>query len=172
MTVSRRVELNRDLASALAPAKVLHEMCSHALDSAPEECCGLITGRDDDPYMEVNRITNVMTKMHLSDPVEFPRDAHHAYYMAETEYLRVQTEAEARGQVITAIYHSHCNAGAYLSDEDLIYAESPLFPFPGAAQIVLSVLGGRIKEAAIFKVDSEGSHYRGVQGQLLEAREE
>ncbi len=165
--VRERIELNRSLPPAAISGRVLHELCSHALDVVPEECCGLIMGVVEERFRRVQRITNIMTKMHLSDGIRFPRDAQHAYYMSEVEYLRAQKEAEARGEVITAVYHSHVGAGAYLSREDLIHAEHPLFPFPAAAQIVLSVLGGKVEAAAIFEVNADGDAIDASGGRLL-----
>lgn len=146
----------------------MHELCNHARDVLPEECCGLIAGRAEDPYRAVYRVTNVMTKKHLSDSVAFPRDAHHAYYMSEVEYLRAQREAEKAGDHITAVYHSHVGADAYLSEEDRAYAEHPLFPFPGAAQIVLSFAGKSMEAVAVFEVDPETGEYSEEGGRLLE----
>lgn len=170
-----RIELNRDLEPAPFPATVMSELCQHALDTAPEECCGLVTGTAANRFEHSHRITNVMTKMHLGDALAFPRDARHAYYMAEVEYLRAQKEAEAHGRVVTAVYHSHVGAGAYLSEEDLGYAEHPLFPFPGAAQIVIGVVSDRgtdrIKEAALFEIDPASGGFSEAGGRLLEVGE-
>ena len=166
--VRTRIELNRELEPVPLPASLMSEICGHALDAAPEECCGLVMGTLQRRFERPCRISNIMTKMHLSDPISFPRDARQAYYMTEVEYLRALQEAEASGRFITAVYHSHVDAGAYLSEEDLAYAEHPLFPFPGAAQIVISVVGGRVKEAAIFEADSSVGHFRGATGRLLE----
>ena len=125
---------------------MLLEICRHALDVAPEECCGLVLGNADERFVRAVRITNVMTKMHVEDPIAFPKDARHAYYMAEIEYLRALDEAEARSETVSAVYHSHFGQGCYLSQDDLAFAAHPLFPFPEAAQIVVSVLGNRVQE--------------------------
>jgi proteasome lid subunit RPN8/RPN11 len=167
VAVRARVELNRNLEPVPCPAPVLSELCNHALETAPEECCGLVIGSARQRFEQVHRITNVMTRMHLADPAAFPRDARHAFYMAELEYLEAQKHAEARGRRVTAVYHSHVEAGAYLSPEDLAYAEHPLFPFPRAAHIVVSVLGGRVKEAAIFEIDSAAGTFRESSGRPL-----
>lgn len=135
------------------PSAVMNELCSHALGAAPEECCGLVTGTKQESFRSVYRISNVMTKKHLADPVAFPRDAHEAYYMSEVEYLRAQQDAEQRGESVTAVYHSHIGTGAYLSVDDRNFAEHPLFPFPTAAQIVISVVADRVAASAIFQVD-------------------
>jgi proteasome lid subunit RPN8/RPN11 len=148
--VPQRIELDLERPPVLVSTTVMHELRSHALQAHPEECCGLVTGTPDQPFRTVYRCTNVMTRMHLSDPEAFPRDARHAYYMSEIEYLKTQKECERLGEGISAIYHSHVGAGAYLSDDDLKFAEHVLFPFPQAAQIVLGVWDGAVQAEAIF----------------------
>ena len=75
--------------------------------------------------------------------------------MSMRDVLEVSREAERSGEHVTAVYHSHVGAGAYLSKDDLAYARHPLFPFPYADQIVLSVLEHRVREIKIF-VRGEG----------------
>jgi proteasome lid subunit RPN8/RPN11 len=149
--VSNRIDLDLDLKSESIQNQVLHEICRHALDVSPEECCGLVLGNSQERFLRAVRITNVMTKMHVADPDAFPRDARHAYYMSETEYLHAISEAEAKGEYVSAVYHSHFGQGCYLSEDDLAFAEHPLFPFPEAAQLVVSVLGNRVLEMGIFE---------------------
>jgi proteasome lid subunit RPN8/RPN11 len=149
--VSLRVELDPELETRRIAGDILHEICRHALDVAPEECCGLVMGTDDEPAARVVRVTNVMTKMHVADPNAFPRDARHAYYMSETEYLRAIEEAEGCGEHVSAIYHSHFGQGCYLSADDLAFAGHPLFPFPEADQIVVSVLSDSVREVGVFE---------------------
>jgi proteasome lid subunit RPN8/RPN11 len=168
--VRERIELNQDLTPAGISGRVMHELHSHALDAMPEECCGLVTGKPGSRFGRVHRITNVMTKKHLSEPDVYPRDARHAFYMAELEYLRAQRDAEAKGESVTAVYHSHVETGPYLSEEDLAYAEHPLFPFPGAAQIVLSVIGDRVAGSGLFEADDTGAFGHGG-ARLLEVNE-
>jgi len=134
------IELNPELGPAIVPGTIMQELYAHARDAAPEECCGLITGTDENLFRASHRITNVMTKMHLADPERYPRDSHRAYYMAESEVLAVTRAAEERGEHVTAVYHSHVSMGIYLSEDDLAFAEHPLFPFQGAAQLVVSVV--------------------------------
>lgn len=169
--MSDRIELDQALESRQLSSDILNEICRHALDVAPEECCGLLMASDSSAEeagaMRVVRVTNVMTKMHVADPEAFPRDARHAYYMSETEYLRAMTEAEERGERVGAIYHSHFGQGCYLSQDDLAFASHPLFPFPDADQIVVSLLGGRVVEVGVFEADA--SVEGGFAGRRLEA---
>lgn len=167
--MSDRVDLTAELESQPIPNDILHEICQHALDVAPEECCGLLLGDEDGWARRVVRITNVMTKMHAADPDAFPRDARHAYYMSEIEYLKAVQEAEERDERVTAVYHSHFGQGCYLSPDDVAFATHPLFPFPEAAQIVVSLLDGEVKQAGVFEPRPLPSGGPGFVGRVLEA---
>lgn len=167
--MSDRVDLSAELESRSIPNDILHEVCQHALDVAPEECCGLLLGDTASWARRVVRITNIMTKMHAADPEAFPRDARHAYYMSEVEYLRAVQEAEANDERVTAVYHSHFGQGCYLSTDDVAFATHPLFPFPEAAQVVISVLDGEVKQAGIFEPRKGPSGAPRFVGRRLEA---
>jgi proteasome lid subunit RPN8/RPN11 len=163
-----RVDLDPERGSRLVPSEVLLEICRHALDVAPEECCGLVLQSADERFARAVRITNVMTKLHVEDPIAFPRDARHAYYMAELEYQCALEEAETRQETVSAVYHSHFGQGCYLSQDDLAFAAHPLFPFPDAVQIVVSVLGQRVQDVGCF--EPTGNQALPFVGRRLEAR--
>jgi proteasome lid subunit RPN8/RPN11 len=132
------------------PASVLNELGAHAREAEPEECCGLVLSERGQRYGRALRCQNEMTLRHREDPEEFPRDGRAAYYMSVRDVLEISREAERSGERVTAVYHSHVGAAAYLSKDDLAYARNPLFPFPGADQIVLSVFELRVREIKIF----------------------
>ena len=69
------------------PGRVLNELCTHALETRPEECCGLLTGVGGNPFRSVHRCRNTMTQQHQGDPDAYPRDGTQAYYMSEVDYL-------------------------------------------------------------------------------------
>ena len=131
--------MDRSLEPVGIPARIANELLKHARDAVPEECCGLIFGAAARDYARHVACLNVMNRRHGEDPVAFPRDARTAYWMNEVDYLKACTEAEARGEDVTAVYHSHVGTDAYLSELDLEYALHPLFPFPRADQIVVAV---------------------------------
>lgn len=135
----------------------------------PEECCGLVLGNATTRFLRTVRVTNVMTRMHLADPEAFPSDAHHAYYMSEVEYQRALEAADLRSEHVAAVYHSHVGQGCHLSEDDLAFAVHPLFPFPEAAQIVVSLLGERVAEVGIFEPVGGDEPGRGFAGRRLEA---
>ena len=146
-----RIEVSRSLPPVAVPARLLNELKEHARETHPEECCGLLTGAAPGRFERLHRCRNEMTKLHRVDPVRFPRDGQTAFHMSEIDYLRVQEEADEIGHSVTAVYHSHANAGPYFSELDQEFALQPAFPFPGADHIVISVVDGQLGESAIFR---------------------
>ena len=161
-----RIDLNPDLPRVPISTRVFNEICAHALETQPEECCGLVASSGDVRFDQAFRCRNEMTLKHQSDPKMFPRDGREAFYMNEIDYLKVEKGVASEGGAITAVYHSHVGAGVYFSEMDLQFAEQPFFPFPDAAHIVIAVWE-RTAEAGIFERDETGA----LVGRLLEAQE-
>jgi proteasome lid subunit RPN8/RPN11 len=159
--VSGRIEVNRSLPPVSMPARLLNELRSHALETWPEECCGLLVGDAPGRFESAHRCRNDMTRLHRQDPITWPRDGTKAFHMNEIDYLRVREQAEASGERVTGVYHSHVDAGAYFSELDQVYVRQPLFPFPDAQHIVLSVLEGRVRDVALFRIDAGSGRFEG-----------
>jgi proteasome lid subunit RPN8/RPN11 len=149
--LARRVDVDASLPPLALPGRILHELCAHALETLPEECCGLILGRGTARYGRVVRCRNEMTRRHLADPLTHPRDGRAAFWMNEGDYMDAQAQAAAAGEEVTAVYHSHVDVGAYLSELDLEYAEHALFPFPAADQIVIAVHERRVVTLGVYQ---------------------
>jgi len=151
-----RVELTEALPPVRVPGRVLNALFEHAREAHPEECCGLVLGDDRERYQVVFRCRNDMSRKHRSDPARHPRDGTEAFWMNEQDYQQAERQAERTGLRVTAVYHSHVDVGVYLSELDLEYAESPLFPFLSADQIVLSVVDGVVKGVGVFRREPGG----------------
>jgi [CysO sulfur-carrier protein]-S-L-cysteine hydrolase len=83
---------------------LVKEIVDHGMREFPNECCGLIAGRDGTP-VRVYPMTNA--------------DASPASYRLDpTEQLRVFDEMDAEGMDLWAIYHSHTHSEAYPSETD------------------------------------------------------
>ena len=162
--MSGRIDVNRTLAPVLLSARVLNALCEHARETHPEECCGLLTGRTIGAFEESHRCRNEMTRLHQRDPRLHPRSGDQAFHMNESDLLRVMEEAEARQRLVTGVYHSHADAGAYFSELDQEYALQPGFPFPSAQHVVISVVDGVVAESALFRRCDEAP---GFEGRLL-----
>jgi proteasome lid subunit RPN8/RPN11 len=157
--VSRRVDVDQTAEAVGMSPDVLHELYAHALDAQPEECCGLVLGHDERRFSKVVRCRNEMNLRHTEDPQRFPRDSRSGFWMSEVDAQRALEAAEATGLRVTAIYHSHVDVDAYLSELDLEYAEPGVYP--DAAQVVIAVSEGGVKRVAIFEREGVGHPFLG-----------
>lgn len=147
---------------------VLATIAEHALETYPEECCGVILGGDGGE--ELHRLENIQNRLHATDPETFPRDARTAYTLDPKELEAVLEQAERRGLAFKALYHSHPDHDAYFSAEDKACATPFGEPtYPDTAQIVISVMGGKVGRVAVYAWDAEAGDFvettlRGVPG--------
>jgi proteasome lid subunit RPN8/RPN11 len=90
---------------------LLKEIVEHGLREFPNECCGVIAGRDGSP-VRVIPMKNVD-----ASPVTYRLDA--------GEQFRVFNEIEDEGLDLWAFYHSHTHSEAYPSETDVRLAFFP-----------------------------------------------
>lgn len=137
------------------------EIFAHARECYPEECCGILTGPPHAAPVAAVRCTNVQSRRRARGESEL--DARHAFAFDDRELHAALREAEARGHEFRAFYHSHVDAGAYLSPTDQKEALGPggIPHYPGAALIVVSVSDGVVREAASYEWDEAGGRFRG-----------
>jgi proteasome lid subunit RPN8/RPN11 len=130
----------------------LKEMFAHAEQGYPDEVCGVVIGKRGDPaHNAVRRCANLADEYHGMDPARYPRTARTAYVMDPKDLLRIQSEADAGGLEILAIYHSHTEHEAYFSqtDRDLALLDGePLWP--DTRYVVISVKMGKAIYCKMF----------------------
>ncbi len=135
----------------IAP-EVLADIEAHALASYPSECCGFVSG----PASEValldasQREENEADKYHKLDPETFPRTSRTYFKINELRAAKAFDAGDKNGRPIKVIYHSHCDAGAYFSQEDAAtFASDNQLMWP-CAFIVVSVQDGQIAERKLW----------------------
>jgi [CysO sulfur-carrier protein]-S-L-cysteine hydrolase len=106
-------------------ARDLYEkMIEHARDEAPNECCGMLAGRNGEAS-RVYRATNIERS-----PLRFMIDP--------KEQLRIDQEIEAAGLELSAIYHSHTRTAPEPSQTDIHFAEL----WPGVLWVIVGLADG------------------------------
>ncbi len=85
---------------------LIAEMITHALEDDPNECCGLLLGQNG-TARAARRVTN-------TDDNKVSR-----YTMDPLEVMKVEREADALGEELVAIYHSHTYTQGYPSETDI-----------------------------------------------------
>jgi proteasome lid subunit RPN8/RPN11 len=89
----------------------------HCYDGYPDEACGLLTGRmlGGEPD---GRVTDAV-------PCVNAERSARTYTVDPRDLLRVMREAEARGDDIVGVWHSHTHTDAYPSPTDVRLAVDP-----------------------------------------------
>ena len=132
----------------------IKEMSQHAIETYPDECCGIITGNS--TKQTVHLCENIQNRLHSEDPERHPRDSRTAYAIDRKEAEKIYAQAKKNKEDILAFYHSHTNIDAYFSDMDkevqIIFGEPE---FPNAVHIVISVRAKKVCDIKCFKWDRD-----------------
>jgi proteasome lid subunit RPN8/RPN11 len=123
--------------------QLLDEIVAHALEEAPNECCGMVAGNDG-TATRVYRARNAE-----ASPLR--------YLIHPQDQYRITMEISERGEEIAAIYHSHTASPAEPSQTDINLAENwpdPLYLICSVADPAApSVRGFLIRDRRIEEVE-------------------
>jgi [CysO sulfur-carrier protein]-S-L-cysteine hydrolase len=120
-------------AELLIPDHILDQIRSQAIEEAPNEACGYLRGADGVVTGAI-RLTNV--------------DASPEHYSLDpAEQFAALKEARERDEQLLAVYHSHPETPARMSDEDIRLANDPRMIY-----VIHSLADGRTRG---FRVDKE-----------------
>ena len=118
----------------------VEEMCAHAREANPAECCGLIGGEDVARAGSVYRLSNV-----ASDPLV-------AYEAAPEELFAAQRLMRERGEQLLGIYHSHPRSrDPWPSETDVRLAY-----YPSAVYFIIGLSAGGARLRAFRISEREG----------------
>ena len=126
------------------PHRYLEEIIAHAREEAPNECCGIIAGKDGHS-LKLYRARN-------SEQSPF------RYNIDPADLYRIHSEVEALGWEFLAIYHSHPQSEAYPSATDVIMAATtgagePVELWPGAVYLIISLLDRASPKVRAFRIE-------------------
>ncbi len=102
------------------PAALVEELITHAREDEPNECCGMIAGRDG-VATRVIRATNTEASPFM-------------YVMDPREQLDIMDRIDDADEEMLGIYHSHTRSAAYPSRTDVELAF-----FPETAYVIVSL---------------------------------
>jgi [CysO sulfur-carrier protein]-S-L-cysteine hydrolase len=124
-------------------AQIYEEMVSHALEDAPDECCGMVSARDGEA-VATYRITNS-----AHSPLR--------YEMDPKEQFQVEiNEIDDQGLEVGIVYHSHTRSAPYPSQTDINLALHPdaIYVIVGVKDPAHpEVKGYRIRDGEVSEVE-------------------
>lgn len=129
--------------SPLGP-DTLSEVFTWCVLAYPDEACGLVSASG-----HVRRCRNAQDEFHARDPHRYPRRARHGYALSLSDAVFLETSLLSDDPV-RVVFHSHADAGAYLSDEDVraaLFDGRPILP---VRHLVVSVCDGAVVEARLY----------------------
>jgi [CysO sulfur-carrier protein]-S-L-cysteine hydrolase len=103
------------------PRALVDEMFAHAREDLPNECCGMVAGRDGEAT-EVIRVENA-----AASPLR--------YEMEPQAQYEAWKSIEDDGRELLAIYHSHTKSAAYPSQTDVNQAVA----WPDQVYVIVSL---------------------------------
>jgi [CysO sulfur-carrier protein]-S-L-cysteine hydrolase len=112
----------------------IEEIISHAREDAPDECCGLIAGRDG----RSERVYRMENAAH--SPLRFE--------VAPLEVMKTLEAIDEEGLEVGGLYHSHTRTAPYPSQTDVTYAEA----WPGTPWLIVGLANGDA-EVRTYRID-------------------
>lgn len=135
--MASRVNLEKDVAGTIA---------RHAMDTYPEECCGILVGSTNDEGIEVRFAVEV------SNSSRTHREQH--YTIDAATLHTVTRDADRVGLDIVGFYHSHPDHPARPSATDLTEAT-----FPNYVYLIQSVARDRVNELTAWTLAADRSRF-------------
>ena len=118
--------------------RFIDEMVAHARVDLPNECCGILAGRDG-RVVKLYRMTNVE-----ASPFRFSMDP--------GEIVKVDAEAGDNDWDLLAIYHSHTRSEAYPSDTDVRIARGTAELWPDVRYVLVSLMDEDNPQVRLFQI--------------------
>ena len=109
---------------AVAPG-AMHRIRVHAMEAYPEECCGILLGKEEPAGKEVYDV------LRIGNAKEENRERR--FLITPEEYRRAEAEAGAAGLGVMGFYHSHPDHPARPSQFDLDHA------WPWCSYVIVAV---------------------------------
>ena len=116
------------------PQTFIDEMIAHAIEDAPDECCGIIAGQD--------RRAVKLFRAQNSEASPY------RYNVDPQELFRIHRECDENGWEFLAIYHSHTASEAYPSATDVRLAF-----WPEACYVLVSLMDRENPIVRAFRIE-------------------
>jgi proteasome lid subunit RPN8/RPN11 len=111
---------------------LIDEMVAHAREDLPNECCGMVGGKDGEATV-VHRVVNS-----AASPLRYEMDPQGQYNGLKS--------IEDDGKELLAIYHSHTKSAAYPSQTDVNQAVA----WPEQIYVIVSLADGDAPEVKAY----------------------
>jgi [CysO sulfur-carrier protein]-S-L-cysteine hydrolase len=133
----------------ILPRELAARLVAQALDELPNECCGMISGRDG-RALDVHPAANTESSPFM-------------YVMEPREQLRIMDEIDDSGADLLAIYHSHTRSAAYPSRTDVDLAF-----YPETLYLIVSIAKRDAPDIRAFRIDRSAAQGEEIREEPVE----
>lgn len=116
----------------------LDTMATHGADGYPHEVCGLLVGR-----FSGDRQVRTVLEVHPTGNNNTER-AHDRYDLDPIDYMRIETDAEARGLEVVGVYHTHPDHPSRASETDRQRAADVWGDAESWSYLILAIHDGKL----------------------------
>ena len=112
----------------------------------PNECCGILVGRDVDGRRLVERLVEGRNAFEADEQ-------YHRFSIDPRQQMKAEREAEAEGKVVLGFYHSHPDHPARPSEYDREHA------WPFYSYVIVAIAKGAPADMTSWVLDAETSQF-------------
>lgn len=134
----------------------IQAICSHAEQTYPQECCGLLMGKINQNYDRI--IVDIIPTENAWNPetaktfeevetTNKPLTSEHRFTISPQQMIQAQKQGRDRNLIIIGIYHSHPDHPAIPSEFDRVCAWSDY------SYIIISVENGKTTDLQNWSLD-------------------
>lgn len=138
----------------LLPPELARAIEHEGSGAYPNECCGVIYGRDVDGQRRVERLEAV-TNSYAAD------EQYHRFSIEPKELMRAEKSAAAAGQLVLGFYHSHPDHPARPSETDRLAA------WPFYSYVIVSIGKGEPLDMTCWVLDEATERF--VRQEIVES---
>ena len=112
----------------------------------PNECCGILVGRDVDGRRLVERLVEGRNVFEADEQ-------YHRFSIDPRQQMKAEREAEAEGKVVLGFYHSHPDHPARPSEYDREHA------WPFYSYVIVAVAKGKAADMTSWVLDDASNQF-------------
>jgi proteasome lid subunit RPN8/RPN11 len=131
----------------------------HAASTYPEECCGILVGRQAEDPAEGASVERVLCAENAREDRRRDR-----FLIAPGAILEAHREARAAGLDVVGYYHSHPDHRAEPSEVDREHA------WPGLSYVIVAVQGGKVGTTRSWRLTDDRLRFE--EEDIVDPREE
>ena len=128
------------------PAALRRQIESEGSAAYPNECCGILVGRDVDGRRLVERLVAGRNAFEADEQ-------YHRFSIDPRQQMKTEREAEAEGKVVLGFYHSHPDHPARPSEYDREHA------WPFYSYVIVAIAKGKPADMTSWVLDAETSQF-------------